>query len=237
MYNLIYMDDTTISFIANSLKESIKGMNEVNLRRYGNGCNANFTNDREYVAYVFGIIDSKLPQLNRSSLSYDASIILPQMEQLANDLTKHIIALSLNESGLYGRTDYTYKDIDFYASRKQKSSPEVGRVTVRTVKKRDGKLVEDKKIGDYASDYSHFPKDLGLGIQAATTLSYTKDDVALGMAGDVAAEFSMKAYSRIINLTEPGKFLNYGDVENPTNLRITRQGKGMKLETQIDNPR
>lgn len=113
MYCLEFMDDEMVSFVANSLRNSIDDFSSVNMGMYGNGCNMTFSSDREYVAHVFAILDSRAASMRYNS-NCDKFAIAPQMEQLSGDVSKYLIAKAIGESGKYDKGKYEISDIDIH---------------------------------------------------------------------------------------------------------------------------
>lgn len=233
-YALQFMDDEFVHVVAESLRNSMKGRNEDQIRRYGYGVTYNrFTTDREYLEYVFPIIDSgadnlKLPNCDRFAIA-------PQMEQLSGDVAKYFITKALNESGKYNRTDYTVDDINFYWNIYGGNTKAFD---VRTVKVKNNRLVVDQIVGTQDHFSGEFKKLISAhcalesaveGTGPAKTDQLTKLDThcAFGtQEGTVIRENTLQCYEILVNIFE----------KEPT-LTVNSPGKGMKLVYENDYER
>lgn len=225
MYCLEFMDDELVSVVADSLRNSIDNRTAVQISMYGNGCNMTFSTDREYVAHVFGILDSRAKDMRYYGNSPDRFAIAPQMEQLSGDVSKYLIAKAIRESGKYNKDNYSIDDIDYYYSI---SGGTTKSFDARTVKTKNGKLVEDELVGRSV----HFSGDLKTLLNAHCTLnaaiegSGTKDLLtgnytlcAFGtQEGTVINDTSIDAYNALVNI-----------FQSEYELKVTAPGKGVKI--------
>lgn len=233
-YSVQSLDDEMISVIAKSLKNSMKGRNGNQIAGYANGVNQTFDTDREYVEYVFNILDSCARNLKVSDIS-DRFAIAPQMEELSGDVSKYLIAKALNESGKYNRTNYTASDIDFYWTI---YGGKTNKFDVRTVKVKNGTLVVDQKIGTQ----DHFSGDMkklisshcalesaveGTGPAYKDKLTGLQTLCAFGtQEGTIILDESLKAYDALVNI-----------FENEYELKVNKPGKGVRIQYENDYER
>lgn len=233
-YTVQYMDDEMLSVVANSLRHSMHSATGVRFGGYVNGTNQDFDTDKEYVEYVFNILDSCARNLKVSDIS-DRFAIAPQMEELSGDVSKYLIAKALNESGKYNRTNYTASDIDFYWTI---YGGKTNKFDVRTVKVKNGTLVVDQKIGTQ----DHFSGDMkklisshcalesavdGTGPAKIDQLTGGKTRCAYGtQEGTVISDESLKAYDALVNI-----------FEHEYELKATNPGKGVKIQYENEYDR
>lgn len=231
MYCLEYMDDEMVSVIAESLRNSVSNSNGIQLSMYGNGCNSEFPTDREYVAHVFGILDSRASSMKYGG-NYDKFGIAPQMEQLSGDISKYLIAKAIGESGKYNKNNYSIDDVGFYYII---AYGETKDFDARTLKVKDGKLVEDELIGRTV----HFKGDLRTLISSYCALNAAIDgghmDKGTGrrtqcaygtQEGDIIDSASLQAYRALINI-----------FSNEHELVVTNRGKGVRIVYDKDMER
>lgn len=233
-YTVQDLDDETLSVVANSLRNSMNNRNDYQIAGYANGINKTFDTDREYVEYVFNILDSRARSM-RYSDNCDRYGIAPQMEQLSGDVSKYLIAKALNESGKYNRTDYTADDINFYWTI---YGGRTNAFDVRTVKVKNGRLVVDQLIGRT----DHFSVDMKNLISAHCALESAvdgtgpayKDKLTGGLThcafgtqeGTVILDESLKAYDALVNI-----------FEHEYELKVTGPGKGVKIQYENEYDR
>lgn len=233
-YTVQYMDDEMLSVVANSLRHSMHSATDVRFGGYVNGTNQDFDTDKEYVEYVFNILDSCARNLKVNDIS-DRFAIAPQMEELSGDVSKYLIAKALNESGKYNRTNYTASDIDFYWTI---YGGKTKKFDVRTVKVKNGTLVVDQLIGRT----EHFSGDMkklisshcalesavdGTGPAKRDQLTGGKTRCAYGtQEGTVISDESLKAYDALVNI-----------FEHEYELKVTNPGKGVKIQYENEYDR
>lgn len=228
-----HLPDEIISVLANSLRNSMNGRGEFNLKQYGCDVNMDFSTDREYVEHVFNILDFTISNLRKPNCDRFAGA--PQIEQLTGDVAKYLIADALNESGKYERTNYSLDDIGFYWTI---SGGQTDKFDVRTVKIKNGKLVEDQLVGHECHFFGDMKKIIsvhcalesaieGTGPAEIDKLTQRSPHCAFGtQEGTVILENTLEGYEALVNI-----------LENEYELKVNTPGKGVKIQYEKDYER
>lgn len=210
-YSVQYMSDDMITVVADSLRKSVAGLNSLNIKMYGNGCYSNYSSDREMVEKVFKILDEKQEKLSTG----DKYGIALQMRQLSGDLSKYLIARSINESGKYSRSDYSPDDIDIYY--RTNSGDVTTAYDIRTLKLSKNSYVEDEKI---SKEYST-KGVLDALVRSYCTLDNALEKTAIGtQEGCIIDNYSARAYNAIADI-----------LSSDLNITVNSQGKGITIKT------
>ena len=223
MYCLEFMDDEMVSVVAGSLRNSIDDFSSLNMGMYGNGCNMTFSSDREYVAHVFGILDSRAASIRRGG-NYDKFAIAPQMEQLSGDVSKYLIAKAIGESGKYDKDQYEITDIDYYYTTLY---GQTNAFDARTVDEENGIKVEDQLIGRSVHFKGHLKNSINSHCALDAAINGGHIDKGTGkrtqcafgtQEGNVIDAMSIQAYDSLIHL-----------FSDEYELVVTKKGKGVVL--------
>lgn len=224
MYCLEFMDDDMVSVVATSLRNSIDNYNGVQINMYGNGCNMTFETDKEYVAYVFGILDSRASSMGHYGNSPDRFAIAPQMEQLSGDVSKYLIAKAIGDSGKYNKDNYSIDDIDYYWAIYGGKA----KADARTIEEEEGKKKEDELIGRSV----HFSGDMKTLMEAHCTLKSAIEGT--GHKDKLTGQYALCAFG-----TQEGTVINDASIDSyralinvlskEYELKVTAPGKGVKI--------
>lgn len=213
-YSLEYMDDEMISVVAESLRNSVGGLNQKQIDMYGNGCNKEYTDDRELVASVFETLDSRAKNVNTNNLDSDKYGIALQVKQLSGDITKYLVARSLNESENYTGNDYTPDIIDIYYTI-NKNTDVATNFDVRVV---NDAHTDVKQL--ISREYST-KGVLNSLIRSYATLDNALEKTAFGtQEGHIIDTYSMQAYNALATI-----------LSNDLNIKVNTPGKGISIST------
>lgn len=213
-YSLGYMDDEMISVVAESLRNSVSGLSQKQIDMYGNGCNKEYTNDRELVASVFETLDSRAKNVNTNNLDSDKYGIALQVKQLTGDISKYLVARSLNESENYTGKDYTPNIIDIYYTI-NKNTDVATNFDVRVVND------EHTAVKQLISREYSTKGVLNSLIKSYATLDNALEKTAFGtQEGHIIDNYSMQAYNALATV-----------LSNDLNIKVNAPGKGISIST------